>query len=82
MIYDWRDGFLDLKALSLKDKLESGDKNKHIAYMKPLMINVTDGVTINHDNYQFYFIKLLTLKGIKIENDVLTQEKIKANGFD
>ena len=39
MIYDSRVGFFDLKALSLKDKLESEDKNKPIAYMKPLMIN-------------------------------------------
>ena len=37
MIYDSRVGFLDLKALNLKDKLESDDKNKLIAYMKPLM---------------------------------------------
>ena len=34
MIYDSRNGFLDLKALSLKDKLDSGEINKHIAYMK------------------------------------------------
>ena len=80
MIYDSRVGFLDLKALSLKDKSESEDKNKLKAYMKPLMINATDRNTINHDNYQFYFNKLLTLKGIKIQKDVLTQ-KIKANGF-
>ena len=81
MLYDSRVGFLDLIALSLKDKLETEDKNKLIAYMKPLMINDTDRNTINHDNYQFYFNKLLTLKGIKIQNDVLTQEKIKANEF-
>ena len=49
--------------------------------MKPLMINATDRHIINHDNYQFYFNKLLTLKGNKIQNDVLTQEKIKANCF-
>ena len=49
--------------------------------MKPLMINATDRNTISHDNYQFYFKKLLTLKGIKIQNDFLTQEKFKANGF-
>ena len=53
MIYDSRVGFLDLKALSLKDKLESEDKNKLITYMKPLMINATDRSTISHDNYQF-----------------------------
>ena len=45
------------------------------------MINATDRNTINHDNYQFYFNKLLTLKGIKIQNDVLTQEMIKVDGF-
>ena len=81
MIYDSRVGFLDLKALSLKDKLESEDKNKLIAYMKPLLINAKDRNTINHDNYQFYFNKLLTLKVIKIQNDVLTQEMVKADGF-
>ena len=81
MIYDSRVGFLDLKALSLKDKLESEEKNKLIAYMKPLMINATDRNSINHDNFQFYFNKLLTLKAIKIQNDVLTQKKFKANGF-
>ena len=81
MTYDSRVGFLDLKALSLKDKLESEDKNKIIEDMKPLMINATDRNTINHDNYQFYFNKLLSLKSIKIQNDVLTQKKFKANGF-
>ena len=81
MIYDSRVGFLDLKALSLKDKSESENKNKLIAYMKPLMIKATDRNTINHDNYQFYFNKLLTLKGIKIQNDILTQEMVKADGF-
>ena len=53
MIYDSRVGFLDLKALSLKDDLEREDINKLIAYMKPLMINATDRNVINHDNYQF-----------------------------
>ena len=48
--------------------------------MKPLVINVTDRNTINHDNYQFYFNKLLTSIGIKIQN-VLTQEMVKADGF-
>ena len=81
MINDSRVGFLDLKALSLKDKLESEDKNKLVAYMEPLMTNATDRNTINHDNYQFYFNKLLPLKGIKIQNDVLTQEMVKADGF-
>ena len=81
MIYDSRIGFLDLKALRLKDKLEGEDKNKLKAYMKPFMINARDRNTINHDNYQFYFNKLLTLKGVKIQNDVLTKEMIKADGF-
>ena len=45
--------------------------------MKPLMINATDRNTTNHDNYQFYFKKLFTLKGIKTQNDVLTQKKLK-----
>ena len=79
MIYDSRVGFLDLKALSLKDELGREDINKLIAYMKPLMINATDRNTISHDIYQFYFNKLLTLKGIKIQNDVLTQEVVEAN---
>ena len=81
MIYDSRVGFLDLKAFNLKDKLESEDKNKLIAYIKPLMINATERNTINHDNYKFYFNQILTLKGIKIQNDVLTQEMVKADGF-
>ena len=81
MIYDSRVDFLDLKALSLNEKLESEDKNKLIAYIKPLMINATDRNTINLDNYQFYFNKLLILKGINLQNDVLTQERVKADGF-
>ena len=74
MIYDSRVGFLDLKALSLKDELEREDINKLIAYMKPLMINATDRNVINHDNYRFYFNKLLKLNNIKTQNDVLTRE--------
>ena len=81
MIYDPRVGFLDLKALSLKDDLEREDINKLIAYMKPLMINATDRNVINHDNYQFYFNKLLTLNNNKIQNDVLTKEMIMGNGM-
>ena len=49
--------------------------------MKPLMINATNRNVISHDNYQFYINKVLTLKGIKIQNDVLTQEVVKANGL-
>ena len=45
------------------------------------MINVTDRNTINHDNYQFYFNKFLTLKGIKKQNDVLTHKMVKTDGF-
>ena len=81
MIYDSRVVFLDLKALSLKDELEREDTNKLIAYMKPLMINATDKNVINHDNYQFYFIKLLTLNKFKIQNDVLTKEMIMGKGI-
>ena len=66
MIYDSRIGFLDLKALSLKDKLESGEINKLIAYIKPLMNSATDRNTINTDNYIFHFNMLLTSRGIKI----------------
>ena len=81
MIYDSRVGFLDLKALSLKDGLERKNINKLIAYMKPLMINALDRNVINHDNYQFYFNKLLTLNNIKIQNDVLTKEMIMGKGM-
>ena len=81
MIYDSRVGFLDLKALSLKDELEREDINKLIAYMKPLMINATDRNVINHDNYMFYFNKLLKLNNIKIQNDVLTKEMIMGKGM-
>ena len=81
MIYDSRVGFLDLKALSLKDELEREDINKLIAYMKPLMINATDRNVINHDNYIFYFNKLLKLNNIKIQNDVLTKEMIMGKGI-
>ena len=81
IIYDSRVGFLDLKALSLKDDLKREDINKLIVYMKPLMINATDRNVINHDNYQLYFNKLLTLNNIKIQNDVLTKEMIKGKGM-
>ena len=45
------------------------------------MINATDRNVINHDNYQFYFNRLLTLNNIKIQNDVLTKEMIKGKGM-
>ena len=73
MICDSKVGFLDLKALSLNDKLESDEIFKLIDYMKPLMSNATDRNTINTDNNQFYFNKILTSRGIKIQNDVLNK---------
>ena len=45
------------------------------------MIKATDRNVINHDNYQFYFNKLLTLNNIKIQNDVLTKEMIMGKGM-
>ena len=81
MIYDSRVGFLDLKALSLKDELEREDINKFIAYMKPLMNKAADRNVINHDNYIFYFNRLLKLNNIKIQNDVLTKEMIMGKGI-
>ena len=81
MIYDSRVGFIDLKALSLKDELEREDINTLIAYIKPLMINATDRNIINHDNYVFYFNKLLKLNNIKIQNDVLSKETIMGKGI-
>ena len=74
MIYGSRVGFLDLKALSLKYELKREDINKLFAYMKPLMINATERNTINYDNHQFYFNKLLTLNSIKIQNDVFNKK--------
>ena len=81
LLYDSRVGFLDLKALSLKEELEREDINKLINYMKPLMINATDRNTINHDNYIFYFNQLLTLNNIKIQNDILTKETVIGKGI-
>ena len=81
MIYDLRGGFLDLKALSLKDELEREDINKLIEYMIPHLINATDRNTINHDDYQCYFKKLLTLNNNYIQNDVLTKEMVQAKGL-
>ena len=43
------------------------------------MYSATDRNTINKDNYIFYFIKLFTSRGIKIQNDDLTKEKLFAN---
>ena len=81
MIYDSRVGFLDFKALSLKDDLGREDINKLIAYMKPLMINATDRNIINYENFQFYFNKLLKLNNIEIQNDLLTKEMIMGKGI-
>ena len=81
VINDSRVGFLDLKALSLKDELKREDINKIKAYMKPLMIKATDRNVINHDNYKIYFNNLLKLNNIKIQNDVLTKEMIMGRGI-
>ena len=43
------------------------------------MNSATDRNTINKDNYIFHFNKLLTSSGIKIQNDVLTKQKIATN---
>ena len=77
--YDSTVGFIDLKAISLKDELERNEINKFIDYMKPLLNTATDRNTINKDKYQFYFNKLLVLNGVKIQNDVLTKEMVAAN---
>ena len=81
MIYDSSVGFHDLEAISLKDELEREDINKLIAYMKARMINATDRNVINHDNYIFYFNKLLKLNNIKIKNDVITREMVTGKGI-
>ena len=62
MIYDSGVGFLDFKALSLKDELDREDKNKFIVYMKPLMVNAAERNVINRDNYHFYLINFLHQK--------------------
>ena len=81
MIYDSRAGFLHLKALRLKDEIEIDEIKKLIDYIEPLMNIATDRNTININNYHFYFIKLLTSRGIKFQNDVLTKDTIKTNGL-
>ena len=81
MIYYSRIGFMDLKALSLKDELDSKEIDKLIAYMKPLTNKPSDRNTINAENYQFYFNKLLASRDIKIQYDVLTKETVKADGI-
>ena len=45
------------------------------------MNSATERAVINKYNYIFYFNKLLTLRGIKIQNDVLTKEIVKADGL-
>ena len=67
---------MDLKTLSLKDELDNDEIDKLIDYFKPLMNRATDRNTINKDNYIFYFNKLLTSRGIKIQNDVLTNKSL------
>ena len=80
MIHDSRVGFLDLKVFSREDELESTELNKIIDDSKPLVNSATDRNTINKDNYVFYFNKLLTSRG-KIQNDVLTNDKLIADMF-
>ena len=46
------------------------------------MVNATDRNVINHDNYIFFFNKLLKLNNIKIQNDVLTQELVTRKGVE
>ena len=79
MIYEWRVGFLDIKALSLKDELERDEINKLIDYIKPLMNNATDRNTFKINNFQFYFNKHFTSRGIKIQNDFLTKGTFTAD---
>ena len=79
-IYDSRIGFMDLKTLSSKDELENDEIDKLIDYIKPLMNSATNNNTIYKNNYIFYFIKLHTSKGIKIQNDLLTKEKVFEKG--
>ena len=78
-IYDPTIGFLDLEALRLTDELDSNEIRKLIDYIKPPMNSATDRSTINKYNYQFYFNKLLNLRGTKIQNDVLTKGTVRAN---
>ena len=80
MLYDSRIGFLDLKALSLKYELECNEINKIIDYIKPLMNSARDIITINKGNYILYFNKLLTSRGIKIQNYVLTKKSLLLSG--
>ena len=80
MIYDSSVGFLDLKILSLKNKLESDETNKLMAYLKPLLVSATDRVVVNTNNYQFFFSKLLTLNNFKIQNEVLTKKRLMVIG--
>ena len=49
--------------------------------MKPLLINATDRAVIYKDNYKLYLSKILTLRGISFQNDVLTKEIVKADGL-
>ena len=77
MLYNSRVGSLDMKALSLKGGLSNEEIDK-IIDMKPLMISSTDKNIINRNNYESYFSKLLTKRGIEIQNDVLTRETVRA----
>ena len=79
IIYDSGVGFLDIKALNLKDELSNDEINKVFTYMKPPMIKTRDRNIINLDIYEFFFTKLLASKGIKMWHDVLTKEMVEAS---
>ena len=69
---------MDLKALSLKDELDNDEIDKLTDYFIPLTYSSTNRNTINKDKFIFYFKKLLTSRGIEIQNNVLTKEKVFA----
>ena len=62
IIYDSRIGFMDFKALSLKDGLDSNEADKLIAYIKPPLKRNT----FRKDNYIFYLINFSLQKGSKV----------------
>ena len=68
-----------MKALSLKDELESSEIKNIVDYIKTVMNSATDRNTINKDNYIFNFNKLRNSRGIRIQNDVLSKEKLIGN---
>ena len=71
---------MDLKALSLKDELDNDEIDKLTDYFIPLTNSSTNRTIIELLIKILYFKKLLTSRGIKIQNDVLTKEKVFAKG--